>query len=105
MDRGTAHVALVSTLTGPLTRPVQHAPVVPDDQITRLQPGHADGILGLGRVLVQPRHQLRRPLGRHAVAFQVVQMGADVQVQPPARLAPLHDLVRGSWASAAGQHP
>src|SRR5262245_47433053 len=71
--RGAAEVARKLAFAAPRPGPVEHAPVVPNDHVSWLDPRHAEGIFVLRGVLLEQRQELLGPLWRDAAALEVVQ--------------------------------
>lgn len=90
VHRRAAHVALVRAIRS-CTRPVLHRAVVPHDQVPGLLPIHRHGKGLVADVRVEPLDQVVRFLLVHAL--DVVQVRAHVQVEPPAGLVPLQDVM------------
>lgn len=96
MDRRPPQVPPKPALEVPASRPVQRTPIIPDHHIPRIVPLDRRCVLLLRSMLIEPLNQLPRArdlLPGRPHLLDVVQVRADIQVHPPARLVALHQAV------------
>lgn len=91
MHRRPPQVPLIHPRPAKLPAAMQHAPIIPDDQIADVQPGDADDVLLLRDVVEQG---VSEGCGfRFGEGLDVVEMRGDVDVHPARGVVALDEFV------------